>query len=205
MFWYHADLERLEKKIETINYKPKVCFFGSSTFTLWNAAETVFEDYNAINLGFGGSTLASCTWFFERIFKNINSIDSIIIYAGDNDLGEGRHPEEVVLFYENLVHKIKEKYGNIKCSFISIKPSIARRNIQDSIHYTNKCIQKLTEKDDQLFFVDIFENLLDKNGNPNKKYFEEDGLHFSEKGYAVLTKALQSNKQIFTEKILEKI
>ena len=203
MFWYHADLERLEKKIETINYKPKVCFFGSSTFTLWNAAETVFEDYNAINLGFGGSTLASCTWFFERIFKNINSIDSIIIYAGDNDLGEGRHPEEVILFFENLLKKTREKYGDIKFTFISIKPSIARKHIQSSIHYTNMCIKKMIDKDDNAFYVDIFNDFLDKNGNANRKYFEEDGLHFNDRGYKLLTKLLQKNNQIFPEGILQ--
>ena len=205
MFWYHDELERLEKKVRETKFTPKTVFFGSSTFTLWSDVEKIFKDQNALNLGFGGSTLASCTWFFDRIFKDINAIESLIIYAGDNDLGEGRHPEEVVLFFENLVYKIREKYGNIKCSFIAIKPSIARRNLRDSIHYTNKCVQTLTEKDDYLFFVDIFENLLDNNGNADNQYFEDDGLHFNTKGYEILTEALQKNKHIFPEKIFQNI
>lgn len=205
MFWYHEDLERLEKKIEALHYNPKSVFLGSSTFTLWNELETIFEKHDPINLGYGGSTLASCTWFFERIFKNITTLDAVIIYAGDNDLGDGRHPEEVILFLENLLEKIKNKYGNIKCTCISIKPSIARNHLKDSIHYTNDCIKKVMSQRKNFFYIDIFDKLLDKEGNPDKKFFEDDGLHFNKLGYKVLKKALKSNEKIFPNKILEKI
>lgn len=204
MFWYHQDLERLEDEIEKLSYEPKLVFYGSSTFTLWNELTTIFKEYQPLNLGFGGSTLAACTWFFERVFKNINNIDSIVIYAGDNDLGEGRHPEEVVLFLENLLEKIRVKYGNIKCTCISIKPSIARKHLQESMHYTNACIKSLMYKDDNFFYVNIFDKLLDENGNPNKKYYVEDGLHFNTEGYKILLEAIEKKKDIFPE-ILEKI
>ncbi|WP_439131942.1 GDSL-type esterase/lipase family protein [Polaribacter sp.] len=205
MFWYHPDLERIESEIEQLEYEPKMIFYGSSTFTLWKELTAVFSQYNPVNLGFGGSSLAACTWFFDRVFKSIKNPASIVIYAGDNDLGDGRHPEEVVLFLENLLHKIRQKYGNVKCTFISIKPSIARKHLLDSVHYTNTCIKKLMYKDENFFFVDIFEDLLDENGNPNYQYFEEDGLHFNSKGYDVLKKALNSKKAIFSERILENI
>lgn len=205
MFWYHTDLERLEDEIQNLGYEPKTVFYGSSTFTLWNDLINAFKEHNPVNLGFGGSTLAACTWFFDRVFKNINHIESIIIYAGDNDLGEGRHPEEVVLFLENLLEKIRTKFGNIKCACISIKPSVARRHLQESIHYTNTCIKNLTYKDKNFYFINIFDKLLDEKGNPDKRYYQEDGLHFNEKGYAVLLNAIENNKGIFPEKILVNI
>jgi len=203
MFWFHPDLERLEKSIQKLKYTPKTVFYGSSTFTLWNELETIFQEYNPLNLGFGGSTLAACTWFFDKIFTNLNEIDAIVIYAGDNDLGEGRHPEEVVLFFENLLKKIREKYGDIKFTFVSIKPSIARKHLQGSIHYTNACIKKITDNDKNAFFVDIFNDFLDKHGNANRKYFEQDGLHFNATGYKLLEKSLQKNAQIFPQEILQ--
>ena len=204
MFWYHPDLERLENQIQELEYHPKTIFYGSSTLTLWNNLTTTFKEHKPINLGFGGSTLAACTWFFDRIFENIKDIDAIVIYAGDNDLGDGRHPEEIILFLENLLLKIRTKYGNIKCTCISIKPSIARSHLQESINYTNKKIQKLMSKDDNFHFVNIYDDLLDKKGKPNSKYFEEDGLHFNTKGYNLLEKALQKHPIIFPQKILEK-
>ena len=205
MFWFHDDLLRLENKIQNLEFNPKLVFYGSSTFTLWDEIETIFEDYNPINLGFGGSTLAACTWFFDRVFKNIKNPESIVIYAGDNDLGEGRHPEETILFLENLLAKIRAKYGNIKCTCISIKPSIARRHLQESIHYTNACIKSLMFTDKNFFYINIFDDLLDEKGNPNERYFEEDGLHFNAEGYKVLLNALQKKTDIFPKKILQRI
>ena len=205
MFWFHPDLERLENQIRELEYNPKTIFYGSSTITQWNSLPSTFKEHSTINLGFGGSTLAACTWFFDRIFKNIKDIDAIVIYAGDNDLGEGRHPEEVILFLENLLLKIRTKYGNIKCSYISIKPSIARSHQLESINFTNKNIQKLMSKDDNFHFVNIYDALLDKKGKPNSKYFKEDGLHFNSKGYNLLEKALLKHPKIFPQKILEKI
>ncbi|WP_397446044.1 GDSL-type esterase/lipase family protein [Polaribacter sp. R77954] len=205
MFWYHPDLERLENENENLEYQPKMIFYGSSTFTLWEDLTSVFRAYNPVNLGFGGSTLAACTWFFDRIFKNIENPESIVIYAGDNDLGDARHPEEVILFLENLLVKIREKYSTVKCTCIAIKPSIARKHLLQSIHYTNTCIEKLMRKDDRFYYVDIFDKLLDANGNPDQKYFQEDGLHFNAEGYEVLKNALEANKEIFPEQILEKI
>lgn len=205
MFWYHDDVARLENEINNLEYTPKMVFYGSSTFTLWNDLTTIFKEHNAINLGFGGSTLAACTWYFDKVFKNLDDIDSIVIYAGDNDLGDGRHPEEVYLFLENLIAKIRNKYGNIKCSVISIKPSIARFHLLSSIRYTNTIIKNLTAKDNHLFFIDIYDKFLDQNGNPDAIYFESDGLHFNELGYELIVNTLNSNSEIFPEKILEKI
>jgi lysophospholipase L1-like esterase len=205
MFWFHQDLERLENQIQNLEYKPKMIFYGSSTFTLWNELTTVFSEHNPLNLGFGGSTLAACTWFFDRVFKNIKEVDTIVIYAGDNDLAEGRHPEEVLLYLENLLLKIRNKYGNVKCTFISIKPSIARNHLKESINYTNNNIQKLMSKDNNFYFVNIYDTLLDKKGKPDRKYFKEDGLHFNAKGNKLLTKVLLKHPKIFPQKVLEKM
>lgn len=205
MFWFYQDLERLENQIQELDYNPKLIFYGSSTFTLWDKLPVIFKSYNPLNLGFGGSTLASCTWFFDRVFKNIKDIDAIVIYAGDNDLGEGRHPEEVLLFLENLLEKIRNKYGNIKCTCISIKPSISRRHLQESIHFTNSNIEKLMSKDSNFYYVDIYNSLLDSQGNPDSKYFEEDGLHFNKLGYQLLTNILKKHTEIFPKKILTEV
>lgn len=205
MFWFHPDLERLENQIKELEYNPKLIFYGSSTFTSWTEITSLFREYSPINLGFGGATLAACSWFFDAVFKNIKEIEAIVIYAGDNDLGDGRHPEEVVLFLENLLLKIKAKYGDVKCTCISIKPSIARNHLLGSIHYTNNKIRELMSKDDNFYFINIYDALLDKNGNPDGTYFEKDGLHFNNKGYQLLTKTLYKHPEIFPIKTLQKI
>lgn len=199
MFWFHEDIERLEREITALEYSPKLIFYGSSTFTLWGELTTVFKEHNPVNLGFGGSTLAACTWYFDRVFKNINEPEAIVIYAGDNDLGEGRHPEEVLLFLENLLAKIRVKYGSIPCTFISIKPSVNRWHLSSSIHFTNSIIQKLMSKDVNCHYVDIYDLMLDKTKKPKTKYFAEDGLHLTQSGYQLWLEVLKKYPQIFPQ------
>ncbi|MGA9638287.1 GDSL-type esterase/lipase family protein [Flavobacterium sp.] len=205
MYWYQEDLERLEKEITALKTNPKLIFYGSSTFTLWKELTTVFEEYHPANLGFGGSTLGACTWYFDRVFENIKTPEAIIIYAGENDLGEGRHPEEVILFLENLIHKIRTKYGNIPCSFISIKPSFNRWYLKDSIRFTNTTIQKLLSKDSNFHFIDLFDLMLNNEGTPNPKYYIEDGLHLTPAGYQLWTEILNKHPEIFPLKKLQKM
>lgn len=204
MFWYHQDLERLEKEITALKFNPKLIFYGSSTFTLWSELTSLFKEYNSINLGFGGSTLAACTWFFDRVFENINDIEAIVIYAGENDLGEGRHPEEVILHLENLLAKIRAKYGDIPCTFISIKPSVSRWHLSGSIRYTNSNIQELMSKNFNFYFVDIYDLMLDEEGNPKVEYFTEDGLHLTQEGYKLWLNVLKKHPYIFPQKTIAK-
>lgn len=196
MFWYKEDIEALHNKKKELVYEPLTIFYGSSSVRLWDNLDEYFHMYRPINLGFGGSTLAACTWYFEDIFKN-HQPKAIIIYAGDNDLADGRHPEEVILFLQKLIDKIRHKYFNIPVSYISIKPSIARWNLRQSIHYTNKLAQELEKLDNNFHFINIYDAMLKDDGTPNPIYLENDGLHLSKEGYRLWNEILKNKPEIF--------
>jgi lysophospholipase L1-like esterase len=152
---------------------------------MWRNMSKDFSEYNPINLGFGGSTMAACVWYFDRVMAGLQP-KGMVLYAGDNDLGDGRHPEEVFIFFKQLMANIRKKYGNIPVAYISIKPSIKRFNIIDQIKFTNKIIAAEIEKmNDATFFVNIYDKMLDDNLYPKKDLFELEGLHINDKGYAL--------------------
>ncbi|MDO3693400.1 GDSL-type esterase/lipase family protein [Wenyingzhuangia sp. chi5] len=196
MFWYHEELERLEREKKKLTYKPNMVFYGSSSFNLWNEIPKLFKEFTPINMAFGGSTLAACSWFYKKNFKGLNP-RAVMIYAGDNDLGDGRHPEEVVLFFRTLLDQIRKDYGNIPVTFVSIKPSPSRWYLEGSIRYTNSNIKEITKEDKNLYFIDIYEAMLDASGKPNKAYFIEDGLHLNSKGYKVWYDIIKTHKESF--------
>src|ERR1700761_6083780 len=99
MFWYEEDVKALENKSLALAANAETLFYGSSSIRLWVTLDKDFEGYQPVNLGFGGSTLAACVWFFERIMAPYHP-KRLIIYAGDNDLGDGRHPGEVFIFFQ---------------------------------------------------------------------------------------------------------
>jgi len=198
MFWYEEDVKNIERIKESVPYQPELIFYGSSSIRLWHSLNTDFANYHPINLGFGGSTMAACVWYFERIMVNLQP-NGIVLYAGDNDLGDGRHPEEVFIFFKQLIACIRRKFGNIPVVYISIKPSIRRFNILDQIRFTNKIIsEEIARMHDATFFVNVFDKMLDENNYPIRDFFDADGLHINDKCYAIW-------KQVINETLASKL
>ena len=190
MNWYEDEVVRVEKERNKLHCEPEMLFYGSSSLTLWTTLYQDFDNKKPLNLGFGGSTIAACSWFFERIVAPVTSAKKIILYAGDNDLGDGRNPEEVCLFYRLLVGQIRKTFGNIPVYYISIKPSLHRWEIIGKIKAANRLIREETQTDPFQHFIDVFPLMLNVQGTPSKSLFEADGLHLSQEGYILWAKAI---------------
>lgn len=199
MDWYETEVRELEKaRIQERIPKNPVVFYGSSTIRLWSALREDLANPRALNLGFGGSTLEACAYFFERLVPPVEPC-SLVVYAGDNDLGDGRSPQEVLSFFRTLAAKVDRDLGAVEFAFISIKPSPARLNIVDRIRMANKLIHEDIKVRQRGYFIDVFDAMLDPEGNPQRKLFSEDGLHMSRGGYRLWAKLLFSYRhRIFT-------
>ncbi|MEI6205214.1 MAG: GDSL-type esterase/lipase family protein [Desulfuromonadales bacterium] len=168
-----------------------VAFYGSSSMRMWESLEDDFHDVGVLNLAFGGSTLEACAWFFERLVVPCNP-RSIVCYAGDNDLGDGRTPEEVLMSFRKLLIKIDMYCHTIPFTMLSIKPSPARWHLADQITFTNDTIRQELRGHDHRYFIDIFSAMLGSDGRPDDSLFLNDGLHVSPKGYMVWKELLRS-------------
>jgi lysophospholipase L1-like esterase len=194
MYWYEDEIKRLEKDYTKIAKEVETVFYGSSSIRLWTSLYDDFKELKPVNLGFGGSTLAACVWFFERVMIPYQP-KRLVIYAGDNDLGDGRHPEEVFIFFQQLVVKINKRFGGLPCYFVSLKPSISRWKMIDQFKYTNNLIEtEIITCNNNWHFINIFKEMIDPAGRIKKEYFLNDGLHLSEKGYKLWKEII--NKQI---------
>ncbi|SKC03873.1 GDSL-type esterase/lipase family protein [Dyadobacter psychrophilus] len=198
MNWYEDEVVRVEKECQKLSFQPETLFYGSSSINLWTTLYTDFEDIKPVNLGFGGSTLAACSWFFDRIMAQVSSAKTVIIYAGDNDLGDGRNPMEVCLYYRQLIGQIRVKFGDIPCYYISIKPSLQRWEIISQIKTANRLILQEINEDPNQHYINIFPAMLDEQGTPARELFEQDGLHLSPSGYALWKKAIRNALNLST-------
>ena len=171
----------LEQKIGTYPAGGTV-FYGSSSVRLWTTLEADFPDSQPVNIGFGGATLAACAWHFERLVVPARP-RALVLYAGDNDLGEGRQSEEVCLFFCALAEKIRRYLPNVRVTFLSIKPSPARWHLVDEIRLANTLIGKAIADYPQFQFVDVSATMLTSNGQPDYNLYQADSLHLNENGY----------------------
>lgn len=161
-----------------------VAFYGSSSIRLWETLQQDFPGIPVVNLGFGGSTLAACVHFFERIVLPWRP-RSLVFYAGDNDLGDGRSADEVIASYHLLMAKIGAELGPIRFGFLAIKPSPARWHLLEAIRRVNAAVRSDLALRAGGCYVDVFTAMLAEDGSARRELFAEDGLHLSRLGYAV--------------------
>jgi lysophospholipase L1-like esterase len=182
MQWYEADVQALERdSVTRANGNRPPVFYGSSSVRLWDTlAEDV--DHSVVNLGFGGSTLEACDYFFTRLVPPVHP-RSLLLYAGDNDLGDGCSAERVFGWFRTLADKVAGSLGDIPFGFVSIKPSPARYAIIDRIRRLNELIRADIEARPHGYYVDVHSHMLDRSGRPNTGLFLDDGLHLNREGY----------------------
>ena len=197
MEWYEEEVRAMEQRLrESPPPSGQVVFYGSSSMRLWESLEDDFHDVGALNLAFGGSTLEACVWFFERLVAPCHP-RSIVCYAGDNDLGDGRTPEQVVASFRQLLMKVDTYFPTITFTMLAIKPSPSRWHLDDRIRATNEAIRRELLDRNGGCYIDIYSAMMGSNGRPDESLFQEDRLHVSPKGYLVWKKLLTD---LFTQK-----
>ena len=187
-----ADLQELAIRIKKHpDPDNPVIFYGSSSIRLWDPTIRSDLDSNSIvNLAFGGSTLVTCGYHFEKIMAPYREIKSMVIYAGDNDLGDGRSAPEVKEAFLQILDKVRKQFGQIPVFFVSIKPSPSKQSIFETIVESNRLIRKESASREHLHYIDIFTPMLTSSGRSDPAYFLEDMLHMNQAGYQVWKTAM---------------
>jgi lysophospholipase L1-like esterase len=197
MQWYEAEVRELERtKVCCVNGNRPPVFYGSSSIRLW---ETLAQDFEpgVVNLGFGGSTLEACDYFFPRLVAPVHP-RSLLLYAGDNDLADGREAEQVLASFDSLANKVAASLGAISFGFVSVKPSPARYSILNRIRRFNDLVRGAIESGPSGYYVDVFSAMIDPEGKPRAEFFLEDGLHLNREGYHLWGRLLKPYRnQIF--------
>jgi lysophospholipase L1-like esterase len=171
--------------------KNAVLFMGSSSIRMWDLKES-FPDLDVINRGFGGSDVADSVRYAKRIIDP-HQPRVVVLYAGDNDLANGKSPQRVLADFKEFVAVVRGALPQAKIVYIGIKPSIQRWKLIDKIRETNRLIHEsiAQQKSDKLAFVDVDKPMLGEDGKPRADLLLDDGLHLNKKGYELWTKLVR--------------
>jgi len=180
---WNAAIEAFESS-DRANPPPQnaVLFIGSSSIEHWKSVVADFPEVKVINRGFGGSELGDSTYFADRIVKPYHP-RAIVLYAGDNDLYDGHTPQQVRDDFSAFVSKVRAFDPGVAIAFVSIKPSIARKALLPKITQANELVRQYATTQKNLAYIDVFTPMLGADGQPQPKWFIEDGLHMNRTGY----------------------
>ena len=168
------------------NNKPVLLFAGSSSIRKWNNIESSFPEYNVIKNGFGGSQFSDLIFFYNKLIAPYKP-DVILIYEGDNDVAAGKETSDIIKDAKQLLSMIRNDFPETPMVFISAKPSVSRWELKKEYEKVNKKLKKLCSKTQNTYYADVWNAMLNSNGNVRDDIFVSDDLHMNDKGYELWT------------------
>ena len=189
-FW--SDIKAFEQQ-DSITPPPThaILLVGSSSFTKWKDVNAYFPGLPIINRGFGGSSLTDVIRYTYNIILPYQP-KQVIIYCGENDLAYGKE-----ITASTVVNRVKTLFGMIRLNlpdaeidFVSIKPSPVRMSIQPKVKEANAELKKFFKKEKNAEFIDIYDAMLDANGNMREELYVSDRLHMKPEGYKIWQKIM---------------
>ncbi|MDW3647865.1 MAG: GDSL-type esterase/lipase family protein [Bacteroidia bacterium] len=191
-------LARLEKEVQAFEAKDKesappedpILLVGSSSVRFWMTMKKDLAPLRVMNRGFGGSTFPELLYYYDRLVKPY-SPKAILVYEGDNDLlMEGMTPENVLNNMKSFYSRVQNDFPGVKVWFISIKPSIARANLLETMQESNRLVKAYAAQTEHMEFLDVASPMLNEDGSIKDDIFVRDNLHMNAKGYAIWTKII---------------
>ena len=189
-------IEKEEKKTENI------VFLGDSITEIY-PLEDIFGKVPIVKSGISGYRTKDILEQLRKMVYQYNP-SKVILLIGTNDYLDDSTPDEVSSNIKEIVQEIHKHRKNTEIYIESIYPinknlkkeMVANRD-NDKIIETNKKIKDIC-KEKNLTYIDMYNELIDEDGNFNKKY-TYDGLHPNTLGYArisqVLSQYIYKNKK----------
>jgi len=183
---YQKDIDRFKKQKKWFKRRSSdsVLFTGSSTITLWKSINKDLSPHPILNRGFGGSTLIEQNYFFTDIVKD-NQPTLVFLYAGENDLSLGKSVEETHQQLLTFFSKCEKHLPNTKVVYLAMKPSPSKWYLWSKMKHANTLAETYCSTHPNYFYLNPSEGLLGEDGKPLDKFYLNDKLHLSNRGYNV--------------------
>jgi lysophospholipase L1-like esterase len=170
--------------------KRAVLFVGSSSIRLWKTLAQDFPKHRVINRGFGGSEISDSVAYAKRIVLPYKP-RMIVMYAGGNDIHNGKTPERVLNDFKTFVDTVHAALPGTKIVWISIAPNPARWSEVDRVRAANALVADFAHKHLRVEYIDVFSQMLGPDGQPLPDIYSSDRLHMNERGYSLWTRIVK--------------
>ena len=191
------DFAKWEKEIaafeesDRANPPPKnaIVFIGSSSIRLWSTLAADFPQHRVLNRGFGGSEIADSVHFADRIVIPY-SPRMVVLYAGGNDINNGKAPERVHADFRAFVETLRAKLPDVEIAYISSAPNPARWAQVEKVKTLNALNAEFIATQPKMKFINVFPHMLGDDGLPKPDIFRDDRLHMNPEGYKIWTRII---------------
>ncbi len=189
---------RWEKEIQAFERQDResappqgaILFVGSSGIQKWKTLAKDFPEHAVINRGFGGSTMAECLYYTDRIVIPYKP-KTIVLREGANDVENPKVTvREVADQYAQFIKKVQAALPDTRIIILSLNPTPGRFKRAAKQIELNELLKAMVAEGKNLDYVDLWTPMLGPEGRPRPELFVSDGIHNTEEGYRLWTQLI---------------
>lgn len=165
-----------------------ILFLGDSLIEFFDWQER-FPGHGIANLGVAGESVEGLSSRLDWIVRNHPSADLMFIMTGINNVAM----EDLDIFdaYREILKKLKAAYPGAGIYINSLLPALVEFIPDEAIQRVNSSLRNLAGETGSKY-LNVYALFVDEKGQPRKDYLLDDGIHLSDRGYAVWSRALES-------------
>jgi len=183
---------RFEKKVieyETEDLRsapPKgaILFAGDSQFYRWKTIREDLPGYTLINRGIDSFQFRDLNRYAERIVIPY-APRLIVLHVGGNDVHNGRTPAQVLEDFKSFVGLVRAKLPAVPIIYSSITPGPGRWDEAPQRKAANALVRQWIATEKGLSFIDLWDAMLTKDGQPREDIWVADRVHPNHEGYLI--------------------
>jgi len=138
----------------------------------------------SVNYGIGSDTTLGVLNRLP-IYESINSTKAVVIAIGVNDLAR-RNNDSIIHNYEEILDYIPKNTKILVSAILPIDERVqSKKSSNERISKLNSSLKKLTEKYENVVFVDSSNWLKGDDDNLKTEFHSGDGVHLSTAGYKI--------------------
>ena len=189
---------RFEKQVQTYETEdattppPKnaILLVGDSQFFRWKTLAEDLPDYTVINRGIDSFQFSDILHFYDRLVLPYKP-RMIVLHVGGNDVHNGKTADQVLADFKAFVAKVRATQPKIPIAFTSITPGPGRWGEAEKRKQTNQLIKAYCASQRKLHFIDLWDAMLTKDGQPREELWVEDRIHPNHAGYLLRVKIMR--------------
>jgi lysophospholipase L1-like esterase len=170
--------------------KEAILLAGDSQFFRWKTLHEDLPGFTIVNRGIDSFQTSDVVAYAERLVLP-HAPRIIVVHSGGNDVNNGKDATRILADFKAFVAKVRAKYPDTRIGFSSITPSPGRWAQAERRREANRVIKAYTESERGLFFVDLWDALLTREGQPREDLWVEDRVHPNHAGYLIRAKLMQ--------------
>lgn len=161
-----------------------ILFAGDSQFYRWKTIHEDLPGYTLINRGIDSFQFRDLLKYADRLVTPY-APRLIVLHVGGNDIHNGRTPAQVLEDFKTFNAKVRAKVPGVPIIFSSITPGPGRWDEAPQRKEANRLVREYVATQPDLKFIDLWDAMLTKDGQPREDIWVEDRVHPNHAGYLI--------------------